>query len=73
MKCGVRGRNVNARVLKQRQDRDQEGSHNPTRAKAKDPREGKGREGCVILLRRSYRGRPEAGDTLTMIAHCVEI
>jgi len=40
---------------------------------AKDPRERKGRDGCVVLLGRSHQGRPEAGDTPTMISHGVEI
>jgi len=41
--------------------------------KAKDPRERKGTDGCVVLLGKSHRGRPEAGETLTMISHGVEI
>jgi len=65
--------NVNATVLKQRQNSDQEESHNATREEAKDPRGRKGRDGYVILLGRSHQGRPEAGDTLTMISHGVEI
>jgi len=40
---------------------------------AKDPRERKGRDGCVILLGRSHHGRSEAEDTLKMISHGVEI
>jgi len=40
---------------------------------AKDPRERKGIDGCVILLGSSHQGRPEAEDTLTMISHGVEI
>jgi len=40
---------------------------------AKDPRERKGTAGCVVLLGRSPQERPEAGDTLTMISHGVEI
>ena len=72
-KCGVRGRNVNASLLKQRENSDQEGSHNPTRGEAKDPRERKQRDGSVILLAKSHRGRLETGDTLMMISHSVEI
>jgi len=37
------------------------------------PRERKGRDGHVLLLGRSHQGRAEAGDTLTMISHGVEI
>jgi len=40
---------------------------------AKDPRERKGRDRCVVLLGRSHQGRPEAEDTLTMNSHGVEI
>ena len=40
---------------------------------ARDPRERKGRDGCVLLLGRSHQGRAEAVDTLTMISHGVEI
>jgi len=40
---------------------------------ARDPRERKGRGGYVTLLDRSHQGRPEAGDTPTMIYHRVEI
>jgi len=40
---------------------------------AKDPRERKRIDGCVVLLGRSHQGRPEAEDTLTMISHGVEI
>jgi len=40
---------------------------------AKDPRERKGRDGCVILLGRSHQGRPEAEDTLMMSSCGVEI
>jgi len=41
--------------------------------KATDPRERKGIDGCVVLPGRRHQGRPEAGDTLTMISHGVEI
>jgi len=50
----VRGRNVNASVLKQRENSDQEGSHNPTRGEAKDPRERKQRDGSMILVAKSH-------------------
>ena len=40
---------------------------------ARDPRERKGEDGCIVLLGKSHRGRPEAKDTLTMISHGVEI
>ena len=40
---------------------------------AKDPRDRKGRDGCVVLLGRSHRGTPEAEDTLTIISHGVQI
>jgi len=40
---------------------------------ARDPRERKGRDRCVLLLVRSHQGRAEAGNTLTMISHGVEI
>jgi len=40
---------------------------------ARDPTERRGREECVLLLGRSHQGRAEAGDTLTMISHGVEI
>jgi len=40
---------------------------------ARDPRERKGRDDCVLLLGRSHQGRAEAVDTLTMISHGVEI
>ena len=40
---------------------------------AKDPRERKGKDWCVVLLGRSHQGRPEAEVTLTMISHSVEI
>jgi len=60
-------------MLIRRQNSNQEGSHNPTRGEAKDHREWKGREGCVIPLGRSHQGRAEAGDSLTMISHGVEI
>jgi len=66
-KCGVRGRNINASVLNE--DR----IKNPVGGDAKDPRERKGRDRRVTLLGRSYRGRSEAEDTLTMISHGVEI
>ena len=46
---------------------------NPVGGEAKDPRERKGRDGCVVLLGRSHQGRPEAGDTPTMTSHGVEI
>ena len=46
---------------------------NPVGGDAKDPRERKGRDRRVTLLGRSYRGRSEAEDTLTMISHGVEI
>jgi len=35
--------------------------------------EEEGRDGRVMLLGRSHHRRPEAGDTLTMISHGVEI
>ena len=40
---------------------------------ARDPRERKGRDECVLLLGRSHQERVEAVDTLTMISHGVEI
>ena len=40
---------------------------------ARDPRESRGNDGCVILLGKSYQGRSERKDTLTMIANGVEI
>ena len=46
---------------------------NPVGGEAKDPRERKGKDGCVTLLGRSHPGRSEAEDTLTMISHGVEI
>ena len=73
MKCGIRGRNVNASVCKRRQNSDQEGSHNRTRGEAKGPRERKRRDGRVVLLGRGHQGRPEVGGTLTRISHGVEI
>jgi len=45
----------------------------PVGVEPKDPRERKGKDGCVALLGRSHRGSPEAEDTLTMIPHGVEI
>jgi len=51
------------------EDRDK----NPVGGEAKDPRERKGRDGCVTLLGRSHQGRSEAEDTLTMISHGGEI
>ena len=41
--------------------------------KARNPRERKGRDECVLLLGRSHQGRAPAVDTLTMISHGVEI
>jgi len=67
VKCGVRGRNINACVLKRRQNQEPQGGE------ARDPWERKGSDGCVILLGRSHQGRPEVGDTLMMIFHGVEI
>ena len=46
---------------------------NPAGGEAKDPREGREKDGCVVLPGRSHQGRPEAGDTPTMISHGVEI
>ena len=46
---------------------------NPVRGEARDPRERRGRDGCVTLLDRSHHGRSEAEDTLTMISHGVEL
>jgi len=46
---------------------------NPVGGEAKDPRERKGRDGCVALLGRSHQGSPEAEDTFTMISHGFEI
>jgi len=40
---------------------------------ARDLRERKGRDECVLLLGRSHQGRAAAVDTLTMISHGVEI
>jgi len=40
---------------------------------AKDPRERKGIDGCVVLLGRSHQARPEARDTPTTISHGGEI
>jgi len=45
----------------------------PEGGEARGARERKGRDECVVLLGRSYQGRPEAEDTLTMISHGVEI
>jgi len=36
-------------------------------------RDEEGRDGRMMLLGRSHLWRPEAGDTLTMISHRVEI
>jgi len=66
-KCGVMGRSINASELKRRQNQE------PVGGEAKDPRDRRGKDRCVVLLGRSYQGRPEAGDTVTMISHCVEI
>jgi len=46
---------------------------NPVGGEARDLRERRGRDECVLLLGRSHQGRAEAGDTLTMISHDVEI
>jgi len=46
---------------------------NPVGGEAKDPRERKGRDGCVAPIGRSHQGGPEAEDTLTTIFHGVEI
>ena len=46
---------------------------NPVRGEAKDPRERKGRDGCVAPIGRSHQGGPEGEDTLTTIFHGVEI
>ena len=46
---------------------------NPVGGEAKDPRERKGKDGCVTLLGRNHQGRPEAEATLMMISHGVEI
>jgi len=46
---------------------------NPAGGEAKDPRERKGKDGCVTLLGRSHQGRSEAADTPTMMSHRVEI
>jgi len=40
---------------------------------AKDPRERKGRDGCVALLGRSHQRSPEAEETPPMMSHGVEI
>jgi len=40
---------------------------------ARDLRERKGRDECVLLLGRSRQGRAAAVDTLTTISHGVEI
>jgi len=40
---------------------------------AKDLRERKGKNGCLILLGRSHPGRSKAEDTLTITSHSVEI
>jgi len=66
-KCGLRGRSINASELKRRQNQE------PVGGEAKDPRDRRGKDGCVVLLGRSHQGRPEAGDTLTMISQGVEI
>jgi len=71
--CGVCCKNVNATVLKRRENSHQVGSHNPARGEAKGTRERKGRDGCVVLLGRSHEGSPEAGGTLTMNSHGIEI
>jgi len=67
------GRQVNASVLKKRQNSDREGSPNPTTGEAKGHRQRKGRDGYAPLLGRSHKVRAEAGDTVTMISHGVEI
>jgi len=54
-------------VLKRRQKQE------PLGGDARDPRERKGTDWCVIGLGRSDQGRSEEGDTLTMISHDVEI
>ena len=46
---------------------------NPVGGEARDPRERKGKYGCVALLGRSHQGSPEVEDTLTMISHGVEV
>ena len=40
---------------------------------ARDPKERKVIDGCVVFLGRTHQGRPEAEDTLTMIPRGVEI
>jgi len=66
-KCGVRGKNANARVNKRRQNQEPRGrgGQRPQREETED--------GCVTLLGRRHQGRPEAEDTLTMISRGVGI
>jgi len=45
----------------------------PVGGEARDPRERKGRDECVLLLPRSHQGRAAAVDTLSIISHSVEI
>jgi len=66
-KCRVRGKNINASVLNEDRVKD------PVGGEARDPRERKGKDGCMALLGISHQGRPQAEDTLTMISHGVEI
>jgi len=46
---------------------------NPVGGESTEPRERKRKSAYVLLLGRSDQGRAEAGDTLTMISHAVEI
>ena len=46
---------------------------NPVGGEARDLRERRGRDECVLFLGRSHQGRAAAVDTLTMISHGVEI
>ena len=67
VKCGVKGRSINASAKEQRQNREPRGrgGQRPQREERED--------GCVTLLGRSHQGRSEAVDTLRMISHGVEI
>jgi len=63
----VRGKNINARVLKRRQNEEAggRGGQRPWREERRD--------WSVILLGRSHHRISEVGDTLTKVSHGVEI
>jgi len=65
----VRGK----REKHQRKRTNEDRIKNPVGGEARDLREGKGIDGCIVLLGRNHQGRPEAEDTLTMISYGVEI